>query len=214
VSEMLNHPSPDRLEAYVERTLDRSDSALLESHLATCARCETEVMELRSLFQLLAELPELAPSVGFADRVMREVHVRQPVLEWVNAWIERLTPSTNRGWALASAVVAMPVLLTVALAWWVLSHPAVTGQDLWLFATAQGTQALGAGWQFVLSSFAGSALAAWLTGLLELAESVGRGGLGLAAVMFATLTLGSVYILYENLFRPNARRVEHASYSF
>jgi anti-sigma factor RsiW len=214
VSEMLNHPTQDRLEAYVERTLDSGDSAVVESHLATCTTCETEVAELRSLFQVLAALPELSPATGFADRVMRDVRVRHPVLDWVNEWIERLTPSTNRGWALASAVGAMPVLLTAALAWWVLSHPAVTGQELWLFATAQAAQALGTGWQLALSSFAGSALATWLAGLLELAESVGRGGLGLAAVMFATLTLGSVYVLYENLFRPNARRAQHASYSF
>lgn len=214
MNDMPNHPSPDRLEAYVERALDRADSAVVESHLASCARCETEVAELRSLFEVLAALPELSPSAGFAKRVMRDVRVRQPVLDWLNEWIERLTPSTNRGWALASAVVAMPVLLTAALAWWVLSHPAVTGPELWLFATAQASQALDAGWQFALSSFTGSTVAAWLAGLMELAESVGRGGLGLAAVMFATLTLGSVYVLYENLFRPNARRAEHASYSF
>jgi anti-sigma factor RsiW len=211
---MRNHPTLDRLEAYVERTLDRGDSAVVESHLAGCARCEMEAAEIQSLFQALASLPELSPSAGFADRVMRDVRLRQPVLDWLNDWIERLMPSTNRGWALTSAVVAMPVLLTAALAWWVLSHPAVTGQELVLFATAQGAQALDAGWAFALSSFAGSALAAWLTGLLDLAESVGRGGLGLAAVMFATMTMGSVYVLYENLFRPTARRAEHASYSF
>jgi anti-sigma factor RsiW len=211
---MLNHPTPDRLEAYVERTLDGAASVVVESHLAGCVRCETEVAELRSLFDALAALPELSPSAGFAHRVMRDVRVRRPVLDWLNEWIERLTPSTNRGWALTTAVVAMPVLVTAALAWWVLSHPAVTGQDLWLFATAQITAALASGWQLALSTFAGSALAAWLANLLDLAESVGRGGLGLAAVMFATLTLGSVYVLYENLFRPNARRAEHASYSF
>jgi anti-sigma factor RsiW len=211
---MPNHPPPDRLEAYLEQALDGADTAVLESHLTTCPTCATEVADLRSMFQLLSSLPEVGPSVGFADRVMREVSVTHPVLDWVNGWIERLTPATNRGWALASAVVAMPVLLTAALAWWLLSHPAVTGPDLWTFASAQAALALGAGWQLALSAFAGSALAAWLAQLAELADSIGRGGLGLAAVMFATLTLGSVYVLYENLFRPIVRRADHASYSF
>lgn len=211
---MLNHPTPDRLEAYVERTLDEADRAVMESHLAGCVRCETEVAELRTLFEALAAMPELSPSTGFADRVLQGVRIRRPVLEWLNDWIERLTPSTNRGWALTTAVVAMPALVTAALAWWVLSHPAVTGQELWLFATSRAAGALAAGWQVTLSTFAGSTLAVWLASLLDLAESVGRGGLGLAAVMFATMTLGSVYVLYENLFRPNARRAEHASYSF
>jgi hypothetical protein len=48
-----------------------------------------------------------------------------------------------------------------------------------------------------------------------MAESLGRGELGLAAVMFgATMTAASVYVLYENLFRPRTRRAEHASFVF
>jgi anti-sigma factor RsiW len=214
LSETLNHPMPDRLEAYVEGSLDGADAAVLESHLASCARCESEVVEIRSLFDALAALPELAPSAGFAERVMKDVRVRQPVLERVNQWLDRLAPSTNRGWAIATAMVAMPALVATAGLWWLLSHPSVTAQGLWLFATTQGAEALGAGWQWGLTMFAGSALAAWLSGVLELAASLGRGGLGMALATFATMTVVSVYVLYENLFRPTARRADHASYSF
>jgi hypothetical protein len=214
LSETLNHPTPDRLEALVEDTLDRADKAVVESHLATCERCQVEVADLRSLFEALATLPEVAPSAGFADRVMKGVRVPRPVLDWVNEWIERLTPDTNRGWAVAAAVVAMPALVTSALAWWLLSHPEVSAQRLWLVASALVGDALSAGWQWAWASFAGSGLAVWANGLLELAESLGRGGLGLAAIMFATLTIGSVYVLYQNLFRTNGRRTQHASYTF
>jgi anti-sigma factor RsiW len=214
VSETLKHPAPDRLEAYVEEALDGAEKSVVASHLATCPACEGDVAELRMLFEALAALPELAPPAGFADRVMRGVRVRRPLLERVNEWLDRLMPSTTRGWAIASAMVSLPMVVLAALAWWVLSHPAINAHDLWLFASAQAAQALGAGWQLALTTFAGSALAAWLAGVMEIAESLGRGGLGLAAVMFATLTLGSVYVLYENLFRPNARRAEHASYTF
>jgi hypothetical protein len=213
LSETLNHPAPDRLEALVEDTLDRAEKAVVESHLATCERCQVEVADLRSLFEALAALPEVAPSAGFADRIMKGVRVRRPVLDWVNEWIERLTPDTNRGWAVA-AVVAMPALVTSALTWWLLSHPEVSAQRLWLVASALVGDALSAGWQWAWASFAGSGLAVWANGLLELAESLGRGGLGLAAIMFATLTIGSVYVLYQNLFRTNGRRTQHASYTF
>lgn len=214
MSETLNHPSPDRLEALVEATLDGAAQAVVESHLATCERCQAEVADLRSLFEALSALPEVAPSAGFADRVMKGVRVRRPVLAWLNEWIERLTPATNRGWAIAAAVVAMPVLASTALVWWLLSHPEVSVESLWLVASTMMSEGLSSGWQWVWASLAGSGLAVWASGLMDLAESLGRGGLGLAAVMFATLTVGSVYVLYQNLFRTNARRTEHASYLF
>lgn len=214
MSETLNHPSPDRLEALVEATLDGADQAVVESHLATCERCRAEVADLRSLFEALSALPEVAPSAGFANRVMKGVRVRRPVLAWLNEWIERLTPDTNRGWAIAAAVVAMPVLASTALVWWLLSHPEVSVESLWLVASAMMSEGLSSGWQWVWASLAGSGLAVWASSLMDLAESLGRGGLGLAAVMFATLTVGSVYVLYQNLFRTNARRTEHASYLF
>jgi hypothetical protein len=214
LSETLNHPTPDRLEALVEDTLDRGDKAVVESHLATCERCQVEVADLRSLFEALAALPEVAPSVGFADRVMKGVRVRHPVWDWLNAWIDRVTPATNRGWAIAAAAVALPVLASSALVWWLLSHPEVSAERLWLVASALIGEGLSTGWQWAWANFAGSGLAAWANGLLEIVESLGRGGLGLAAVMFATLTIGSVYVLYQNLFRTNGRRTQHASYIF
>jgi anti-sigma factor RsiW len=214
LSETLNHPSPERLEAFVEESLDGADAAVVGSHLATCEQCQLEVSELRSLFEAFAALPELAPSHGFADRVMAGVRVRRPWLEVVGEWVDRLTPDTNRGWALAAALVAMPVLVLAGSAWWLLSQPGMSPQAVWLVVSSVTAEGLVVGWQWALATFARSNLAAWLSGLMGVASSVGRGGLGLAAVMFATMTLASIYILYENLFRPRARRAEHASYSF
>lgn len=214
MSETLNHPPPERLEAFVEESLGEGDRSAVGVHLATCERCRTEVVELRSLFEALATLPELSPRTGFADRVMRKVHMPRPWLVWVNAWVDRVTPATNRGWALAAGMLAVPVLALTGMAWWLLSQPEVTPERLWLVATAMTGEALGTGWQWLLGAFARSTLAAWLGGLVELAESLGRGGLGLAAVMFATMTAASIYVLYENLFRTSGRRTEHASYLF
>lgn len=212
--ETADHPTPERLEAFVEDGLDGADRAVVGSHVATCDRCRTEVTELRSLFEALAGLPELAPSIAFADRVMQGVRVRRPVMERVNEWIERLTPSTDRGWAFATALVAMPVVALAVVAWWILSHPEVSVESLWLVSTVMLGEATAGAWQWAWARFAASNLAFWAGSLLDSAASLGRGGLGLAAVMFATMTVASVYVLYENLFRTHARRTEHASYLF
>ncbi len=215
---MPNHLTPDRLEAYIEQTLDGGERAVVESHLATCAHCEGELSDLRALFEALESLPELAPSAGFTDRVMQGVRVRRPLLErvneWLDEWLGRVAPSTNRGWAIATTVAAMPVLVVAATVWWVLSQPAVSAQEIWVFASGRTAMTLAMGWEWTLTSFAGSGLAAWLTGIAQLAGSLGRAELGLAAAVFATMMVVSVYVLYDNLFRSNARRIEHASYSF
>jgi len=214
LSETLNHPTPERLEAFVEDGLDGADRAVVASHLTTCARCHTEVAELRSLFEALADLPELSPSMGFANRVMQSVRVRRPVMERVNEWIERLTPSTDRGWAIATALIAMPVLALGVVAWWIFSQPEVSVQSIWLVTTVMAGEVTAGAWQWAWTRFAASNLAIWTGVLLDSAASLGRGGLGLAAVMFATMTVASVYVLYENLFRTHARRTEHASFLF
>jgi hypothetical protein len=214
VSDRLNHPTEERLEAYVEKTLVGAEQSLVESHLTNCGRCQAEVSELRSLFEALGSLPEVAPPAGFADRVMRDVRVRRPVFEWVGEWVDRLTPSTDRGWAIATAAAAVPVLASATLVWWILSQPGVSAHNIMVVASATASEAVSSGWQWLWVTFAGSNLAAWTGGLLELAQALGRGGLGLAAVMFATMTVASIYVLYENLFRPQTRRAEHASYLF
>lgn len=214
MSDKLNHPTADRLEALVEDSLDAADEAVVRSHLATCARCQTEVSELRTLFEALSALPELAPGAGFADRVMAGVRVRRPLYERVAEWIEGFLPDTNRGWALAAAAVGAPVVASATFVWWILSQPGVTAQNLALVAAAVASDGLATGWQWVWVRFATSSAAAWLNVLADAATSLGRGEIGLVAVMFATMTLASIYVLYQNLFRTDARRTHHVSYIF
>lgn len=214
MSETLNHPTANRLEAFVEESLDRADEAVVRSHLATCARCQTEVAELQTLFEALSALPELAPSAGFADRVMAGVRVKRPLVQRIAGWVERFTPDTDRGWAMATAAVGAPVLASAAVVWWILSQPGVSVQNLLLVGSALANDALATGGQWVWAHFATSNAGAWLGSLLEAASTLGRGEIGLAAVMFATMTFASIYVLYQNLFRTNARRTQHVSYTF
>lgn len=208
------HLSAERLDAYVEEALDGRERAGVETHLAACARCRDEVAELRSLFVALSELPRFAPSVGFSDQVMAGVRVRQPVFAGASEWLERLAPQTTRGWAAAAAVLALPVLGATLLVAWIMAQPGVTPQGLWTLGTTFTGEALSSGWHWAWARFAETAVAGYLVRAAALLDSVGRGEIGLALVMFATLTASSIYVLYQNLFRPEVRRTEHASYVF
>lgn len=225
MSDRLNHLSEERLHGYVEEGLDAAERAVVDRHLSACTRCRGEVGELRSLFLAFQELPTLAPSAAFADQVMEKVRVRRPAMAWVSEWagewasggarwVERLVPQTTRGWAAVTGLFALPAVTVTVLLWWLLSQPGVTPQSLWLIASSVTGDAVATGWQWAVTQIAGSGAAAYALQLVELIGSVGRGEIGLAVVMFATATAASVYVLYQNLFRTNARRTEHASYVF
>lgn len=214
MSETTGHLSTERLHAWVEDSLDGGDAAVVESHLETCARCRAEVEELRSLFGLLSAVPYHSPGAGFADSVMARVRVRKPWFAWVNEWLERLSPRTTRGWAVATAIVALPAAGLTALTWWIVSRPGVTAQGLWVISTDFAARALGGASAWLWSRLASSAVAGWLATGTEAAASVGRGGIGLGVVMFITLTAASIWILYHNLFRSQPRRTDYASFVF
>lgn len=213
-----NHPTPDRLQSFVEEELDERDRAVVGAHVVECAECGREVAELRSLFTALSGLTAFAPPAGFADRVMTGVRVRRPVfapaLAGVGAWAERLAPRSTRGWAAVAALLALPVVGASLLVGWLMSQPGVTAQGLWTMSTGLLGQVLNSSLHWAWTRFAGTNLAAWSTQALELAGSLGHAEVGLAAVAFALVTFGSLYILYQNLFRTHARRSEHASYVF
>lgn len=214
MSETANHPSSERLQERVEGTLDRAEQAVVDSHLSTCAHCQAEVEEIHALFELLADLPELAPSAAFADAVMARVRVPRPAFEWTREWAERLTPRTTPAWAVATALFALPLVGISALAWWLVSQPGVNAQGLWLVTAELVRGGLATGGQWVLARLADSTLASWTASAADLIGSVGRGEIGLALVMFATLTAASIWVLYKNLFRSEARRTDYASFVF
>jgi anti-sigma factor RsiW len=157
VSDKLNHPSEDRLEAYVEDTLDGAARSALESHLATCAGVETEVAELRSLFEALASLPELV-ALGGLRRSGDEGRARAaPAARPCQRLGRAAHAQYDRGWAMATAVLAMPVLASAALVWWMLSQPGVSAQEpLALVASSLPATRCPAGWQWLWMTFAGS----------------------------------------------------------
>lgn len=218
MSENAQHPATERLQELVEESLDERQRVAVESHLSVCATCRQEVEELQTLFGALSGLSTFAPSAGFANAVMAKVRVPVPALAPVfagaGAWIERVIPQTTRGWAAAAAMLALPLLGATLLVTWLMAQPGVTPQGLWTLTSEFAGNAASSGWQWAWARFAGTTLAAWLSQAAELAQTVGRGEIGLAAVAFATMTAGSAYVLYQNLFRPEVGRTQHATYVF
>ena len=211
------HPDTEKLNGFVEGILDEAARSAVESHLVTCSVCSDEVADLESLFLAFESLPELAPSSGFAERVMAQVRVRRPAFAWaagVWAWFDRMAPSTTRGWALAAAMLALPLVGASLFAAWLLSQPAVTPQSLWMVTSGLASNALGSGWQAFINQITTSATAVYVMEIFEVVRSIGRGEIGLAAIMFATATAASIYVLYQNLFRTGTRRLNNASYVF
>lgn len=209
------HPTPERLQALVEQDLDDAERAVVESHVLECARCATEVDEWRSVFAALEGLPRLAPSPGFADRVMAGVALPLPWPSQVWELLQRLVPRTTRGWALATAFLALPALLGGGALAWLLSQPGVTIQGLSLMAGGFVAEAAATGASWAWVRLLDTTLALWVSQAFSwVTTGSGIRELTLGATLFATLTLASSWILYQNLFRTNARRTHYASYSF
>jgi anti-sigma factor RsiW len=212
VSDTQIHPTPDQLETLVEGGLAEAERATLERHLVTCERCRAEVEEWRALFTTLAALPQLAPSAGFADRVLAGVRSRPSWSTRAAAALARLQPRTTTGWALVAACLTLPAIVATALLAWVLTRPGLDLQTLAVFLRDRAAD--------LVLSFAGdvattameTTIAVRIAALVERILAAGPTELGLAAAVFATMTFVSAWVLYRNLFRPSTRKVHHVSF--
>ena len=210
----LNHPTAERLEAFVEDSLGRSERVAVESHVLGCSRCETEVAELRGLFAALSRLEHFSPAPGFVHRVL--VHVRIPEPWWRRAagYVQPVIPRTSKGWAFASALFALPLLGASAMMLWLLSKPYVTGENLFAFVLEKVAGYAASAFQATVSVLVQSNFTFLLARGMEAFSNSGLRGAGAVALLFAGLTVLSAWVLYQNLFRTSARRSDYASYSF
>lgn len=215
MSDALLHPTPDRLEAFVEGSLADGERAVLESHLLGCTRCQAEVEEWRALFSVLAELPQFSPAPGFADRVMAGVRLPQPWHVRAAAQVERWAPKTTRGWALVAAFGSLPMLVFGALAAWLLSQPSVSVGSLLTFAKLRTTEFLAAALTRLAEMVLTSETTLWLANLLKsAAASLSAEQIGAAAALFAVMSVLSGWVLYRYLFQTKTRETNYVSYSF
>lgn len=214
------HPSADRLEAFVEGTLQAGDRVVLESHLLSCPACQTQVEEWRGLFSALASLPQFEPSLGFANRVMEQVRVapRAAWQEWAeraNALVTRIAPKTNYGWSLAVAFFALPIILGGSAIAWLISNSYISPDALLGYtreSLVQGLQGIGS---TALGFVMQSDIAAWVVANVSaVVTTAGVTGLGAMFAGAGTMTVLSIWVLYRNLFRSPSRESDYALYSF
>lgn len=219
------HPEAEALEALAEGTLGGGDRAVVESHVLGCAECQTAVEEWRSLFAALEGLPRLAPSTGFADRVMLRVRLPGQVPAWraqalaqvaaasqrVGSWM----PHTTRGWAMAVALLALPALLAAGLVTWLLTRSYLTADTLWTAAletVTHGAQRVG---ESLVQGVVQTDVMTWLVANLgEFLATAGMRGIGAAVAAVGALSMLSIYVLYRNLIRTPTRESHYVTYSF
>jgi len=63
----------EKLSEYLDGLLDRDTSGLIQSHLASCPRCQAEGQALAEAKRAVAALPVIEPPSGFSQRVMGRV---------------------------------------------------------------------------------------------------------------------------------------------
>jgi hypothetical protein len=221
------HPEAEQLEAFAQSELPAADRVVVESHLVRCTRCQAELDEWRSLFATLASLPAYAPAAGFGDRVMARVRVPMTWNQRVGIWadqtgalvsrgaarVERAMPQTTRGWAIASAFLALPALIVGGLLFWLLSKSYVTTHSLWVYTTDRfGIAAAGASERFFSWILSTELVGVTVTGLGSLVETGGVGALGALAAGLGVGTIASMWILYTNLFRTPSRETNYVSH--
>jgi anti-sigma factor RsiW len=224
---VVGAPAPEHVPAgilqdFVEGTLPSRAVARVEAHIGACSACAGELRAWRSVQADLTGLAHLAPSPGFAERVMAEVTIQQtakaltPVSFWwrAGAAARRLVPQTREAWAALSGAAVTPAVIVGLVAWVVFSHPTLTLGSLVSFVAWQvvdlGTVFF-SGLSGAIAGVVDAVGAGVLVQTLTSAPLVMAGGV-LAYVVLCVLALR---VLYRNLFnrRPLGGRYAHSALS-
>jgi len=64
----------EKLTAYREGVLSPEERRIVESHLASCAKCSSALADLEKIVGLLKNLPEIEPPPWFTQKIMAQVH--------------------------------------------------------------------------------------------------------------------------------------------
>jgi hypothetical protein len=126
---LTRHLLPDELDLLLDGETGFGVQQLT-GHLRDCAQCRTELTALREFVMDIETLPELAPTAGFADRVLAEVHVFEPWHVAARTSVARWVPSS-------------PLARIAAGATFTATATAVTGAAAWGWANRDATMYMG-----------------------------------------------------------------------
>ena len=114
---LTRHLLPDELDLLLDGETGFGVQQLA-AHLRDCAQCRDELSALRAFVADIETLPELTPLVGFADRVMHEVHVFEPWHVAIRTSVAGWVPSSPVARiAAGAAFTGAASLVTGAAAW-------------------------------------------------------------------------------------------------
>jgi anti-sigma factor RsiW len=65
-----DHLSAERQQAYLDGDIPAPDAAVVEAHVASCARCRSQLEAWQTLFEDLSDLPSWSPSPVFRERIL------------------------------------------------------------------------------------------------------------------------------------------------
>jgi hypothetical protein len=93
--------------------------APLRVHVRECAECQAKVDDAREVAMALEELPHLAPSALFSDRVMSQVQVFEPWHVAARDSLARLVPRSTPARAAAVAFGSAAAIILASLSIWI-----------------------------------------------------------------------------------------------
>lgn len=125
------HLSPDDIDRWLDGILPAGPAG----HLESCQTCLELVRAEREIAELVSALPLMAPSAGFADRVMQSVQVPDPfAIRSLGAARRRLF-ATRRSLAVAASLAILLVGSMAGSIVWTMSHQeTLAGIGAWLLA--------------------------------------------------------------------------------
>jgi hypothetical protein len=209
VSDGMAHLTSERLEQLAEGSLPPVEVAASRPHLDVCARCTAEIEAYRTLFAALQQLPRFAPTASFADGVMARVRIA-PAASALQIWLEKLMPSTRRGWILIGTLVTAPATPFIALVAWLLVQPLVTPTLLWQWLQMRATGAAQASMGWLLDQTIGSPIPGLVESTVAASQSIPPGAFVLLGGLMALAIPISAWGLFR-LARVSSSRVTYAN---
>lgn len=170
----------------------------LKAHLAQCAGCRAEFEAQREVAVALEELPHIAPSARFSDKVMANVQVFEPWHVSVRDNLRRALPRTQVGRALVFGTGGvMAVTMTVLTVW--LAHRADAVLFLGTLIGQRTREAISGGMHDAVVATVGQ-------GAATTVASNGLPGVAVAASILAIAVLGTAFGLKTLASAARGRR--------
>jgi hypothetical protein len=193
------HLTPDDLDAWLASAL----APAAQEHLAGCPACQERAETEREIVALITGLPLMSPAAGYADRVMAQVTVPQPLQVRTFDLVRQRVFASRRSMAFAASLLVVVLGSMAGSIVWTLGHQqTLAALGSWL--TAQAGQVAWLGVRGVASNFIEQP---WFSGFRELASSPAR--LAIATGLALLAYLSGVLALRRLLALPTPR-VAHA----